>query len=274
MKIEKVVEKVVKLTSEEYRREVEAMLKLLIEEYRIPEKDAVATVLKKLKERGVKIKNNAKKIAEITQDDTNVTFVAKVLAVKPVSKNAKAVITVGDDTGHARIIVTDDVEFEAGKVYLFRNVMVGENGALVFTRNSTARESDAEIQVKPKEMVGAIVAVAKNSGHIVRCKECGAPLKRGVCPEHGATEYHESLEARIVVDNGRVARRFTLTEEQIEKLTGITLEEARQIKNTFDNEAVRQEIIERTVGRYVKVKYLSRVPQEIEFTTGIPVEVV
>ncbi len=272
--VEKVVEQVVKLVGEEYRKEVETMLKLLVEEYRIPEKDAIATVLKKLKEKGVKIKNNAKKIAEISQDDTNVTFVAKVLAVKPVSKKAKAVVTVGDETGHARIIVTDDAEFEAGKVYLFRNVMVGENGALVFTKNSTAKESDAEVEVKPKVMTGAIIAVAKNSGYILRCKECGMPLKRGVCPEHGATEYEESVEARIVVDNGRTARRFTLTEEQIEKLTGITLEEARQIKNTFDNEAVRQEMIEKLIGRYVKVEYLGRVPKEVEFTTEIPVEVV
>ncbi|WP_202320357.1 hypothetical protein [Archaeoglobus neptunius] len=277
MSLDKVVKHVVSVVGEEYEERVRTILKTLIEEFRIPEKEAAATVIKKFKEEGVQIKDATKKIADIDGSETNVTIVAKVLSISKGKGKAKAFARVGDDTGHARMILTSnaEVELEAGKVYRFKNVMVNEDGSLLVTKNTTARELEEDIEVKPLTMIGVVVSVAKNSGHVLRCPECGTPLKGGACTEHGKVEEPvERVEARVVVDNGRVARRFTLLPEHIEALTGLTLEKAREIKNKFDNEAVRQVIIDSLIGKYVRVEYLNRVPQSIEFTTEIPTEVV
>lgn len=276
MSLEKAVEYVTGLVGVEHKERVEKTLKTLIEDFRIPEKEAISTVLRKFKEEGVQVKNPAKKIAEIDGTETNVTIEAKVLNIANGKGKAKAFVRVADETDHARMVLTSNVEeeLEKGKVYRFKNVMVNEDGSLLMTKNTAVKELEKDIEVKPLTMTGAIVSIAKNSGYILRCPECGMPLKGGICPEHNLVDSPiERLEARIVVDNGRVARRFTLTPEQIEALTELTVEEAKKIKNKFDNEAVRQALIKALLGRYVKVEYLDRIPQAVEFTTELPIEV-
>lgn len=277
MSLEKAVEYVTGLVGEEHKERVEKTLKTLIEDFRIPEKEAINTVIKKFKEEGIQVKNPAKKIAEIDGSETNVTIEAKVLNVVAGKGKAKAFVRIADETGHARMVLTSNVEteLERGKVYRFKNVMVNEDGSLLMTKNTLVKELNKDIEVKPLTMTGAVVSIARNSGYILRCPECGMPLKGGICPEHNLVDTPvERLEARIVVDNGRVARRFTLTPEQIEKLTGMTVEEAKKIKNRFDNEAVRQALIKALLGRYVRVEFLDRIPQSIDFATELPIEVV
>ncbi|MDW7990333.1 MAG: hypothetical protein RMH75_06715 [Archaeoglobaceae archaeon] len=266
--IEKICEKIVNSFPEANREEIMKKLKILIEEFRVPEKEALRCIFSQLsKEKGLKAVPRLVKINEIKEGYFDLKF--KVLSVYEVKgQKIDRALLVGDETGTARIAVMKEIKasFTPGKCYFARNVY-SKNGLLI-TKSTTISEINEEIKVKPLEFSGAIVAVGENSGIVLKCPSCSLPILGMVCKSHGKVKPFASYEAKITVDNGERVFNVTLKEKELEKISGLSKEEAINLRSTYtSNDPVYNELISRLIGRYVRLE----ISENVKVT---PVEVV
>ena len=273
-RIEELTEEIVRLFKnsgyEVDRRDVYNRLKLLIEEFKVPEDEAVRTVKNYLmKELDVSREQLAMeaplvKIADIKSPGQWVSLKAKVVQLwDSSSPNVSQVGLIGDETGIIKFVVwakANKPPVEEGKCYLFANVVTDSFGGRLqvnVNRNSRIEEIDEDIQLPPKELeiVGALIAIQQNSGLIKRCKLCNRVLTKGVCPIHGQTESYDDLRVKGVIDDGENYYEVILNEENVRDLTGIGLEEAKEIAmENLDRTAVLSELKNRLLGRYYRLK--------------------
>jgi len=237
-------------------REIEEKLRILIEEFRIDEKEAVRAVVNKLaREHGVNLEPPTLKVSELEDFNGTVNLKFKVLKVAEVkSKKVSRRLVVGDETGVTSALVIRDVKanFEAGKVYTVKGAFKGE--ALVITKGCIVVEEEGEdIEVPPITFGGAIVAITKTSGIVPRCPECNRIVKRGQCEEHGKVKPKPSFEARVTIDDGKVPRNVTISEEKLTELSGLTRKEAIEMRINYTEEVLYNELAKRLIGKYVKV---------------------
>ncbi len=273
-RIEELTEEIVRLFKnsgyEVDRKDVYNRLKLLIEEFKVPEDEAVRTVKNYLmKELDVSREQLAMeaplvKIADIKSPGQWVSLKAKVVQLwDSSSPNVSQVGLIGDETGIIKFVVwakANKPPVEEGKCYLFANVVTDSFGGRLqvnVNRNSRIEEIDEDIQLPPKELeiVGALIAIQQNSGLIKRCKLCNRVLTKGVCPIHGQTESYDDLRVKGVIDDGENYYEVILNEENVRDLTGIGLEEAKEIAmENLDRTAVLSELKNRLLGRYYRLK--------------------
>ncbi len=252
---------------EKVKKEAEARLKLLVEEFRVPEEEAVRTVIKYIaKEKGVPdgaVAFVQAPVIKVSSLRPREWASLKVKLVKLWDSKSEVVVhsgLVGDETGVVKFVIWSDspeLELKEGGNYLFENVFVQEyNGKLEVsvTRRSRIREIDEEVGLPERELAGAIVAIHKGSGLIQRCPECRGVIK-GVCPTHGKVDAVDDLRAKVVVDDGVSVYSVVMGEEVVKALTGIGLKEAREIAaKALDRDAVRSELIRRLFGRYIRIR--------------------
>ncbi len=273
-RIEELTEEVVRLFKnsgyEVDRRDVYNRLKLLIEEFKVPEDEAMRTVKNYLmKELDVSreqliMESPLVKVADIKAPGQWVSLKAKVVQLwDSSSPNVSQVGLIGDETGIIKFVIwakANKPQVEEGKCYLFANVVTDSFGGRMqvnVNRNSRIEEIDEDIQLPPKELeiVGALIAIQQNSGLIKRCKLCNRVLTKGVCPIHGQTESYDDLRVKGVIDDGENYYEVILNEENVRDLTGIGLEEAKEIAmENLDRTAVLSELKNRLLGRYYRLR--------------------
>ncbi len=273
-RIEELTEEIVRLFKnsgyEVDRKDVYNRLRLLIEEFKVPEDEAVRTVRNYLmKELDVSrdqlvMESPLVKIADINSPGQWVSVKARVVQLwDSSSPNVSQAGLIGDETGIIKFVIwakANKPPVEEGKCYLFANVVTDSFGGRLqinVNRNSRIEEIDEDIQLPPKELevVGALVAIQQNSGLIKRCKLCNRVLTKGVCPIHGQTESYDDLRVKGVIDDGENYYEIILNEENIRDLTGIGLDEAREIAmENLDRGAVLTELKNRLLGRYYRLK--------------------
>jgi len=251
---------------EKVKKDAKDRLKILLEEFKVPEEEAVRTVInyivkeKKVPEDAVVfVQAPVIKVSSLRPGEW---ASLKVKLVKLWDSKSEAVAQsglAGDETGIVKFIIwSDGPEFELkeGGNYLFENIFVQEyNGKLEVsvTKRSRIKEIDEEIQLLRREIAGAIVAIHKGSGLVQRCPECKAVIK-GICPTHGKVDAVDDLRVKAVVDDGANTYSVVMGEEVVRALTGIGLKEAREIAaKVLDRDAVRSELVRRLFGRYVKI---------------------
>ena len=149
----------------------------------------------------------------------------------------------GDESGTIKFVIWKDEErekLELDTVYNIYYATVDEyNGRLSLVLNTAmyiADEGDIEVGRNETESYGAIVQVAPGSGLIKRCpvEGCNRTLSRqNYCPVHEIQpNFRYDLRIKAVLDDGNRARNVLMQREIVERLTGITLEEAIQIAET------------------------------------------
>jgi len=149
----------------------------------------------------------------------------------------------GDESGTIKFVIWKDEErekLELDTVYNIYYATVDEyNGRLSLVLNTAmyiADEGDIEVGRNETEGYGAIVHVAPGSGLIKRCpvEGCNRTLSRqNYCPVHEIQpNFRYDLRIKAVLDDGNRARNVLMQREIVERLTGITLEEAIQIAET------------------------------------------
>jgi len=258
MEIEELVERVAARIPRASREEIERKLKTLIEEFKVPENEAVKTVVNSF----ARVYGNEKpalvKIAELPGVNGSVNVRFKVLRKREIkSEKVSTKLLIGDETGTLNAIVMKGataVEFVPRKVYTVKNAFNGTD-VLVITKMTSVLEEDTDLKVKPFTYEGAIVAIGKNSGIVLKCPTCETTLLAGACPKHGKVRPKASYEARILVDNGHVARTELISNEELEKISGLSIEEATELRGLHaSNEVVFTELISRLIGRYVRVE--------------------
>ncbi len=255
------------------REDILKRMKLLIEEFKVPESEAVRTITNYLvREYGVSREELMEresplvKISEITKPNQWVSLKAKVVQLwDSNSPNVSQVGLIGDETGIIKFVIwtrAEMPEVQEGKSYLFKNVVTDSfQGRMQVNVNRTSKivEIDEDIELPPREIevVGAIISFQQNSGLIKRCNECGRVVVKGVCQIHGKVEGYDDLRVKAVLDDGENVYEIILNEENISGLTGIDLQKALEIaKENLDRNAVLNELRNRLLGRYFRVKGL------------------
>jgi len=267
---EQVVLKFKKSGYEVNPKEISKRLELLIFEFKVPESEAIKTVINYLmKELDVSreqlsMESPFTKIGEISKPNQWVSFKAKVVQLwDSGSPNVSQVGLIGDETGIIKFVTwakAGKPEVKEGKSYLFRNVVTDSFGGRMqvnINRNSEIEEIAEDVELPPRELdvVGALIAIQQNSGLIQRCNECRRTISKGICPVHGKTAGHDDLRIKGVLDDGVNFYEIILNEDNIKSLTGIGLDEAKKIaEENLDRSAVIQTLRNKLLGKYMVVR--------------------
>ena len=131
--------------------------------------------------------------------------------------------------------------------------------SLTENRTTTIEELDEDIEVGDDavEVEGALVDIQSGSGLIKRCPEedCTRVLQNGRCNEHGEVEGEFDLRIKGVLDDGEEVTEVIFDEEATEELTGITLEQAKEMAmDALDTTVVADEMRQKVLGRYYRVE--------------------
>jgi len=169
----------------------------------------------------------------------------------------------GDETGTIKFVIwkeegKDKLELDA--VYNIFYATVDEyNGRLSLALNTAmyiSDEGDIEVGRNETEIQGALVHIAPGSGLIKRCpvEGCNRTLSRqNYCPVHEIQpEFRYDLRLKAVLDDGILAKNILMQREVVERLAGITLDEAVGIAETnpLGMDEIFYRIRNAVLGRY------------------------
>jgi len=252
--------------------EVETKLQQLVEEYQVPLDEATRSVRNSyLEEAGLERDEISQGgsdqvlVNEIDQDEQWVDLRVKLVDLwDPRSDSISQVGLLGDESGTIKFVAFETSELEKldeGKCYELSNVVTDEyqgTYSVKLNRTTTITEIDDEIEVgdNSETVEGALVDVQSGSGLIKRCPEesCTRVLQNGRCAEHGEVDGEFDLRIKAVLDDGHEVQDVIFNREATESLTGIELEEAKQLaKDALDTTVVADEMRADILGRYYTI---------------------
>ncbi|WP_248897733.1 replication factor A [Haloplanus halobius] len=252
--------------------EVEERLDNLVNEYQVPVDEARRSVVNSyLDEAGLEREslgqggNASVGLAEIEEDEQWLDVTAKVVELWEARSDSVAQVgLLGDETGTTKFVAfesSDLPELEEGAVYRLENLVTDEyqgNFSVKLNRTTTITEVDEEIEVgdDAETVEGALVDIQSGSGLIKRCPEedCTRVLQNGRCSEHGDVEGEFDLRIKGVLDDGAAVHEVIFDRESTEELTGMSLEEAKDMAmDALDTTVVADEMRGTTLGRYYRV---------------------
>jgi len=169
----------------------------------------------------------------------------------------------GDETGTIKFVIWKEEgkdQLDLNTVYNIFYATVDEyNGRLSLALNTAmyiSDEGDIEVGRNETEIQGALVHIAPGSGLIKRCpvEGCNRTLSRqNYCPVHEIQpEFRYDLRLKAVLDDGIRAKNILMQREIVEKLAGITLDEAVGIAETnpLGMDEIFYRIRNAVLGRY------------------------
>ncbi|MFC4436444.1 MULTISPECIES: replication factor A [Natrialbaceae] len=253
--------------------DVEDRLTTLVDEYKVPIDEARRSVTNHyLEEAGLEREDlssgssEAAQVEDVDEPEQWIDLTAKVIELwEPRSDSVAQVGLLGDPTGTIKFTKwakSDLPALDEGGVYELRNVVTDEyQGRYSVKLNSTTivEELDEEIEVgnDTSEIEGALVDMQSGSGLIKRCPkdDCTRVLQNGRCNEHGEVEGEFDLRIKAVVDDGLDAHEVIFDKDATEGLTGISLEEAKDMAmDALDTTVVADEIRDQIVGTYYRIE--------------------
>jgi len=255
--------------------DVEERLDTLVNEYKVPASEARRSVVNTyLDEAGMERDqlggggggNEQVDLADVDAPEEWVDIRATVVELWDPRADAVAQVgLLGDETGTIKFTKwskSDLPELSEGTSYELRNVVTDEyegRFSVKLNRTTTIEELDEAIEVGSDdvEVTGALVDVQSGSGLIKRCPEedCTRVLQNGRCNEHGEVEGEFDLRIKGVLDDGEEVTEVIFDEEATERLTGIGLEEAKEMAmDALDTTVVADEMREGILGRYYRVR--------------------
>ena len=253
--------------------DVEDRLSTLVDEYKVPVEEARRSVTSHYLDEadmdrdalGSGGDNAELGLGEIETDEQWLDVTAKVVDLwDPRSDAVGQVGLLGDPTGTVKFTKwakSDLPELEAGEVYRLGNVVTDEyegRYSVKLNRTTTIEELEEDIEVGDDtvDIAGALVDIQSGSGLIKRCPEedCTRVLQNGRCSEHGEVEGAFDLRIKGVLDDGEEVHEVLFDQEGTEELTGITLEEAKDMAmDALDTSVVADEMREAVLGRYYRI---------------------
>lgn len=190
---------------------------------------------------------------------------------------------IGDETGTIKFVKWTKSELPAlveGKSYSFENLTTDEfeeRFSVKFNKGSSIDELDEDIEVgfSATEFTGAMVHIQDGSGLIRRCPICNRALMKGTCMEHGNVDGIHDLRIKAVLDNGTMVQEALFNREITEGITGITLDEAKEMAvDALDQSVVLDEMKKRLLGRYYTMtgSILDRymLVENVQLVEGVP----
>ena len=253
--------------------DVEERLDTLVNEYKVPVSEARRSVVNTyLDEAGMERDdldggggNEQVQVADIDAPEEWVDITGKVVELWEARSDAVAQVgLLGDETGTVKFTKwskSDLPELDEGAVYHLRNVVTDEyqgRYSVKLNRTTVIEERDEDIEVGSDDVTveGALVDIQSGSGLIKRCPEddCTRVLQNGRCSEHGEVEGEFDLRIKGVLDDGADVHEVLFDQESTEALTGITLEEAKEMAmDALDTSVVADEMRADVLGKYYRV---------------------
>ncbi|QRV16599.1 replication factor A [Haloterrigena salifodinae] len=253
--------------------DVEERLTTLVDEYKVPIDEARRSVTNHyLEEAGLEREDISQggseevNVEDVDEPEQWIDLTAKVIELwDPRSDSVAQVGLLGDPTGTIKFTKwakSDLPSLEEGAVYDLRNVVTDEyQGRYSVKLNSTTvieeLDEDLEVGDDTSEIEGALVDMQSGSGLIKRCpkEDCTRVLQNGRCNEHGEVEGEFDLRIKAVVDDGIDAHEVIFDKEATEDLTGLSLEEAKDMAmDALDTTIVADEIAADIVGTYYRIE--------------------
>jgi len=254
------------------QEDVEERLETLVNEYRVPLDEARRSVESQyLDEADLErdelgsADSELTQLGEIDEDEQWIDLRVKVADLwEPGHESIAQVGLLGDESGTKKFVAfdTSDLpELEEGTSYALSNVVTDEyegNYSVKLNKTTTITELDEEIEVGDDAVTveGALVDVQSGSGLIKRCPEddCTRVLQNGRCSEHGQVDGEFDLRIKAVLDDGQEVHEVIFDKETTEELTGIDLEEAKQMAtDALDTTVVVEEMQGDLLGHYFEV---------------------
>ncbi|RLM67373.1 replication factor A [Halorubrum sp. Atlit-8R] len=252
--------------------DVEERLETLVDEYRVPLDEASRSVTNSyLEDAGMERDELGRGgseevlVNDIDEDEQWVDLRVKLVDLwEPRSDSISQVGLLGDESGTIKFVAfeTSDLpELTEGRAYELSNVVTDEyegSYSVKLNRTTGITEIDDEIEVgdNADTVEGALVDIQSGSGLIKRCPEedCTRVLQNGRCSEHGQVEGEFDLRIKGVLDDGETVTEVIFDREATEELTGMTLEEAKDMAmDALDTTVVAEEMGEDVLGRYYRV---------------------
>ena len=252
--------------------EVEERLDTLVNEYSIPADEARRSVVSNYLDEADMDRddlsggsNETVQVGDIDADEEWVDLRVAVADLwEPQSESISQVGLLGDESGTTKFVAfeTSDLpELTEGESYALGNVVTDEyegDYSVKLNRTTSITELDEEIEVGDDSTTveGALVDIQSGSGLIKRCPEegCTRVLQNGRCSEHGEGDGEFDLRIKGVLDDGGDVHEVIFDQEATEDLTGIGLDEAKQMAmDALDTTVVADEMAEGVLGRYYRV---------------------
>ncbi|OTF11269.1 replication factor A [Halorubrum sp. SD612] len=252
--------------------DVEERLTTLVDEYRVPLDEASRSVTNSyLEDAGMERDELGRGgseevlVNDIDEDEQWVDLRVELVDLwEPRSDSISQVGLLGDESGTIKFVAfeTSDLpELTEGQAYELSNVVTDEyegSYSVKLNRTTGITEIDEEIEVgdNADTVEGALVDIQSGSGLIKRCPEedCTRVLQNGRCSEHGQVEGEFDLRIKGVLDDGETVTEVIFDREATEELTGMTLEEAKDMAmDALDTTVVAEEMGEDVLGRYYRV---------------------
>ncbi|SFR32906.1 replication factor A [Halorubrum sodomense] len=252
--------------------DVEERLATLVDEYRVPLDEASRSVTNSyLEDAGMERDELGRGgseevlVNDIDEDEQWVDLRVKLVDLwEPRSDSISQVGLLGDESGTIKFVAfeTSDLpELTEGQAYELSNVVTDEyegSYSVKLNRTTGITEIDEAIEVgdDADTVEGALVDIQSGSGLIKRCPEddCTRVLQNGRCSEHGQVEGEFDLRIKGVLDDGETVTEVIFDREATEDLTGMTLEEAKDMAmDALDTTVVAEEMGEDVLGRYYRV---------------------
>ncbi|QKY20377.1 replication factor A [Halolamina sp. CBA1230] len=254
------------------QEDVEERLETLVNEYRVPLDEARRSVVSQYLDEADLERDELGSadteltlLGEIDEDEQWVDLRVKVADLwEPGHESIAQVGLLGDESGTMKFVsfdTSDLPELEEGVSYALSNVVTDEyegSYSVKLNKTTTITELDEEIEVGDDAVTveGALVDVQSGSGLIKRCPEddCTRVLQNGRCSEHGQVDGEFDLRIKAVLDDGQEVHEVIFDKETTEELTGIDLEEAKQMAtDALDTTVVVEEMQGDLLGQYFEV---------------------
>ncbi len=252
--------------------EVEERLENLVNEYRVPVDEARRSVTNSyLDDAGMERDDLGRGgseqvlVNDIEEDEQWVDLRVKLVDLwEPRSDSISQVGLLGDESGTIKFVAfeTSDLpELTEGQVYELSNVVTDEyegsySVKLNRTTSITAVDEEIEVGDNAETVEGALVDIQSGSGLIKRCpkENCTRVLQNGRCSEHGQVDGEFDLRIKGVLDDGTSVTEVIFDREATEALTGMSLEEAKDMAmDALDTTVVAEEMRADLLGRYYRV---------------------
>jgi len=250
------------------RDRVREQLAELHKQFRVPLDEAERSVTQQVAEdHGVSLgalQRSTRSLASIDTDGAWIDVQVKVVELwEPTHESIAQVGLVGDESGTMKFVAFETSELpplEEGASYRLESVVTDEyqdSFSVKLNSETAIIELDGDVEVgDDMDVTGALVAIQEPSGLLKRCPEedCTRVLQNGRCAEHGDVDGDFDLRIKAVLDDGTSVQPVIFDAAATEALTGISIEEAKQIAmDALDMSEVSERIRPRILGQYLTV---------------------
>ena len=229
-----------------------------------------------------KVTGETMRIADITESTTAASVTGKVLEVSTRMVNIRGEDRtvwggmIADASGKIQFSAWSDPGIVQGKTYCIPNATVKSwKGIPQLNINDVSAITESEVEIEVKEasntrtveevartgggldvsITGIIVDVKAGSGLIKRCPNCRRALRDGSCSVCGPVENPtDDLRLKTTIDDGTGAISVIIGRNDTERISGVTLEEARaEAQNAGDSSAISNRMASKVLLKRVTV---------------------